>query len=163
MNLTILFLLLLPLLVWSHYYHNQPLINSSGIFYNKKGIAQITNSQLTLLSHINITYLSDATRILHEYFIKTQDICTLTVKDPSYNNHISYHCEQTLKLIENELDEIDRKHNILQQLSQLSSIRKRRGLINGVSYALEWIFGIPDATDAQYYEDSIKALINNNQ
>ncbi|XP_076238650.1 uncharacterized protein LOC143181877 [Calliopsis andreniformis] len=137
--------------------------NSSGIFFNKKGIAQIANSKLTLLTHINITYLNDATHILHEYFVKTQGICTLAVKDPSQHNHISYHCERILKLIEDELDEIDRKHNILQQLSQQSSIRKKRGLINGVSYALKWIFGTPDADDAQYYEDRIKTLVNNNR
>lgn len=85
MNLTTPFLLLLPLLVSSHNYYTQQFPNSSGIFYNKKGIAQIANSKLTLLTHINITYLNDATRILHEYFVKTQGICTLAVKDRSFS------------------------------------------------------------------------------
>ncbi|XP_063974297.1 uncharacterized protein LOC135161002 [Diachasmimorpha longicaudata] len=49
-------------------------------------------------------------------------------------------------------------------MTERSIIRKKkRGLINGLSYIFKWSFGMPNADDAQYYEDSIKMLTNNNR
>ncbi|KAL3272284.1 hypothetical protein HHI36_022764 [Cryptolaemus montrouzieri] len=42
----------------------------------------------------------------------------------------------------------------------VSNIRNKRGLIKGISYALKWLFGTPDADDAQFYSDSINSIIN---
>ncbi|XP_063920701.1 uncharacterized protein LOC135135549 [Zophobas morio] len=41
--------------------------------------------------------------------------------------------------------------------------RKRRGIVNGVSTGLKWLFGIPDADDAEFYSDSIKSLLSQNR
>lgn len=39
--------------------------------------------------------------------------------------------------------------------------RRKRGLINFVGDAFKWLFGTPDAGDAQFYSDSINQIINN--
>nr|XP_012143825.1 PREDICTED: uncharacterized protein LOC105662855 [Megachile rotundata] len=115
-----------------------------------------------------MTYLKEARLILQKTYLKSQNLCTITLKDVEEFNHVNYHCEQTLSVVKNELNNISilfsSKHEILYQLvGQESSKRKRRGLINGVSYALNWLFGTPDADDAQYYTDSINMLLNNNK
>nr|XP_034172623.1 uncharacterized protein LOC117600814 [Osmia lignaria] len=163
MNQTILILLLLPLLASSHFFSHHPFEKSSGIFYNKKGTVLIANSKLTLLSYMNKTHLNNAIMIIDNYLVKTKAICNLTLQDPTRKGHTSFHCERTIQLIEAEVLEINSKREILQQLTEKLVIRKRRGLLNGMSYLLKWAFGTPDADDAQFYEDSIKTLINNNR
>lgn len=34
--------------------------------------------------------------------------------------------------------------------------RFKRGILNGESYVLKWLFGTPDADDAEYYNEAIK-------
>ncbi|CAK9822353.1 Envelope fusion protein [Anthophora retusa] len=163
MNQTILILLLLPLLTSSQPSSHLPFKETSGIFYNKKGIAQIANSKLTLLSYMNKTHLNNAFATINTYLVKTKDICNSTLQDPTRKGHTSFRCEYSINLIEAELLEINTKREILQQLTEKLNIRKKRGLLNGMSYLLKWAFGTPDANDAQFYEDSIKALISNNR
>lgn len=60
----ILLSLLLPHQIISFtYYKINPIDNSSGIFYNHLGTARISNNKLTLLSHLNLTFLDEAWNI----------------------------------------------------------------------------------------------------
>lgn len=43
------------------------------------------------------------------------------------------------------------------------SLRFKRYFINGVCYAFNWLFGIPDAEDAKYYTTSINNLLIDNK
>ncbi|KAF5291672.1 hypothetical protein FQA39_LY14309 [Lamprigera yunnana] len=43
------------------------------------------------------------------------------------------------------------------------SNRFKRKIFDGVSYVINWLFGIPDANDAEFYENSIKTLLQDNQ
>ncbi|KAK9687374.1 Integrase zinc binding domain [Popillia japonica] len=80
------------------------------------------------------------------------------------SNHVSFHCERTLELIKQRLTEIKTKDEILNHLSvKESHTRKRRGLIDGASYALKWLIGTPDADDANYYSGSINTLLEDNK
>ncbi|KAK2575228.1 hypothetical protein KPH14_012810 [Odynerus spinipes] len=164
MNPTILLLLLLPISVIPLYYTNSPITHASGMFYDKLGVTQICNKKLTLLTHINITYLNQTRDILKLNYIKSQNLCSIILKDEIDRNHVSFHCEQSLKTINEELQDIEKKSEILNHLTnQETSKRKRRGLINGVSYAINWLFGTPDAGNAQFYTDSINMLRNDNK
>ncbi|XP_043251579.1 uncharacterized protein LOC122396899 [Colletes gigas] len=164
MNWTLCILLALPFLTNGHYFSNTPITNSSGIIYNKLGIAKTSNTQLALLTHINITYLDEARLILETIYLKSKNLCTFKMKDEEGYNYTNYNCEQTLNVINDELKNINSKHEILHQLAgQGIDKRKRRGLVNAVSHAFKFLFGVPDANDAQYYTDSINMLLNNNR
>ncbi|XP_051159124.1 uncharacterized protein LOC127280270 [Leptopilina boulardi] len=162
MKLTIFLSLLLPKLILSLPYTNTPLNHTSGILYDKKGIAKISNSKLTLLAHINFTHLNDARIIVVNNAIQSQYLCKKLSDAPYARGHVSFHCERAVRLIFELINEINRKNEILQQLTTQLSIRQRRGLMNGVSYAVNWLFGIPDADDAEYYSENIHKLINDN-
>ncbi|KAF5269662.1 hypothetical protein FQA39_LY08585 [Lamprigera yunnana] len=43
------------------------------------------------------------------------------------------------------------------------SNRFKRKIFDGVSYVINWLFGIPDANDAEFYENSIKTLLQDNR
>ena len=72
--------------------------------------------------------------------------------------------KSTLSMIKDQFSDITVKDETIHHLSsQRLQSRKRRGLINGVSYALNWLFGTPYADDAQYYTDSINTLLNDSR
>ncbi|GLV43803.1 hypothetical protein CBL_11617 [Carabus blaptoides fortunei] len=152
----LLFFLFLPFVhSTSNLYTNTPYNKSSGIFYNNLGEAKITNSKLTLLGHINVTHLNRALDKAKHFYAKSSNLCTTALKDKRNHNFVSFHCEPTLKLINEQLAEITNKAEILSHITgRVISPRKRKGLVNGVSYALNWLFGTPDADDAKYYSDN---------
>lgn len=157
-------LTLLPLTNGILFYNNTLLHNSSGIFYNHLGISQISTTKLTLLSYINITQLQKSRDIAMNYFSKSSRLCNLALEGSSKQNHVSFHCELTLKIISDQLKQINEKDEVLSHISgKIPETRRKRGLINGVSYALHWLFGTPDADDAKYYSNSINSLFNNNK
>ncbi|XP_076677765.1 uncharacterized protein LOC143373928 [Andrena cerasifolii] len=158
MNLSILQFLLFPIPIISLYFTNTPVNDSSGIFYNKKGDAQISNTELTLLIFLNITYLSEARETVTVNYLKLQNLCRIFSKDiiGSY-----VHCQQILKLIDEDINNIDNKHEILYNLmGQKSNNRKQCGLIDGISYLSNLLFGTSDANDAHFYANSINILSN---
>ncbi|XP_076230268.1 uncharacterized protein LOC143176329 [Nomia melanderi] len=160
-------LLLLPLIpntISEAPYINTPLTDTSGIFYRKLGEAKISNTELHLITYVNMTYLSQAKALLDFHFSKSQEICKLLLKEVVVSKQQKSLCEQTLQSVQNELQNIDDKKKILNGLiGRDVKQRKRRGLINGASYILNWLIGTPDADDAKYYSDSIKALLNDNR
>ncbi|XP_029054113.2 uncharacterized protein LOC114881473 [Osmia bicornis bicornis] len=157
-------ILLIPSLISATSYSNTPLSDSSGIFYQKLGIAKISNTELHLVTHINITYLSQLKALLENYLTRSQKLCNLMLNRTENSNSEHFRCEQTLQSVRSELKNIENKGEILNALTGIShENRKRRGLINGASYILNWLIGTPDADDAQYYSESIKSLLNDNR
>lgn len=161
----LLFFIFLPFAyLTSNFYTNIPYNKSSGIFYNNLGEAKIENSKLTLLAHINVTHLNKAFDKAKHFYAKSLNLCTTALNDKRNHNFVSFHCELTLKLIKEQLAEITNKAEILSHITgRVISPRRRRGLVNGVSYALNWLFGTPDADDAKYYTDSINTLLSDNR
>lgn len=137
------------------------LSNSSGLFYNNLGTASISTSHLTLLSHVNITQLDKSHIVLKKHYSKITNLCSsrnsLTIESRNF-------CTQTLHIIRDQIKDIDEKSEILSHISsnEIKS-RRKRGLINGVSYVLKWLIGTPDAKDAEFYTDSITSLVTENK
>lgn len=145
-------------------YNISSLTQTSGLFYNFIGSTQISNSKLTLLTHLNVSYLIEGREALERYYTKSIGLCKLAMKDNNEHNHASFHCDQTLRIINDQLKEIYTSMETLNYLTgRIENTRRKRGLINGVSYALNWLFGTPSASDAQYYTDSINALLQDNK
>lgn len=79
--------------------------------------------------------------------------------------HTSLHCESSLTTIEGAISPLESKlesvHNLIGHGYDASKIR--RGIFDGVSYVTNWLFGIPDAKDAEFYSQSINDLLHNNK
>lgn len=112
----------------------------------------------------------------------------ITLSMQSYSSSLSYchitedvdtiTCNMTLSLIKQQLTDLASQfHDIENQHVQnsknkrsirdydfikipLNNKRNKRGILDGVSYPINWLFGIPDADDAKFYQSSIEDLIN---
>ncbi|KAL3283938.1 hypothetical protein HHI36_018106 [Cryptolaemus montrouzieri] len=70
-------------------------------------------------------------------------------------------CQEPLKILNIQIPQLENKFETISHLVGHKTdriLRKRRGLFNGVSYAFNWLFGTPDAADAEFYSKSIKDL-----
>lgn len=82
---------------------------------------KISNTKLTLLTHISIAYLTEGKNILQSYFIESQNLCIAVLKDPVEHNPVSSYCDHNLKLIDKEMRNTDKKHKMLQNLLGFSN------------------------------------------
>lgn len=148
------FLLILLFLHQIKTFQITPIKSSSGLFYKHLGKAQLTTNKFTLLTYYNLTLLSDQINSSYMFYYKSLAIC-----NKLYTSHIDFHCQNQLKYIRTKIDSIQANYAIISH--QLAIIRQKRGLINGVGDGLKWLFGVPDADDAQFYTDSINSLMSN--
>lgn len=158
----LLFLFLIPAIVTQNSVSITDLKNSSGIFYRNLGHSSISNFKLTLITYANISYLGEAHSTLKNYFLRSLSLCKMASINAE-SSHVEFYCEQTLKIISEQLSEIQSKNEILSHVLGRNIHRKRRGIINGISYGLKWLAGTPDSDDANYYAESINDLFNNNR
>lgn len=108
----------------------------------------------------------------------------ISLSTESYRNSLSLctiiddpiPCKMTLSLIHQQLDDLTSQFTDIQnQHSDLTRFKRsptynsnlnfghsltKRGILDGVSYPINWLFGIPDADDAKFYRSSIEDLIN---
>lgn len=164
MNLTILILLMIPFPIISQsFYSNHPFSPTTGLYYLKKGKTKISNTESTFSIHLNVTPLYQDKLSLKAKLIQTQNICNTIIQDSNNDNHSRLYCEQILNLIKDEINEIRNKYDVLKQLIDRSSTRKKRGILNPFSYPFKWLFGTPDANDAQFYTNNVNLLLNDNE
>ncbi|KAK9728134.1 Baculovirus F protein [Popillia japonica] len=71
-----------------------------------------------------------------------------------------YDCRNQLRYINTKSQAIKQIFRIISQEMNFNLNRKRRGLFNGIGDGLKWLFGVPDADDAEFYSDSIESLSN---
>ncbi|KAL3290363.1 hypothetical protein HHI36_023705 [Cryptolaemus montrouzieri] len=129
---------------------------SSGILFQDLGQVKLSNEVYTLLTFINLTHINEKITMLNNYYSISKDICNL-----ARSSHISNDCYNQLKYIRTKLNSIQSLFNIVAHKIDTYTTRHKRGLINGISYATKWLFGIPNSDDADFYSDSINQLINN--
>lgn len=132
-------------------YQIRPINTTSGFFYKSLGLSKISNNKYNLLVFHNLSILENQEEIISNYFSKSLGLCASTTR---FNYHTS-HCNEQLKIIELKLTQLKNNLDLLSQHS-----RHKRGILNGVSYPIKWLFGIPDSDDAQFYTNSIDELIS---
>lgn len=148
-------------------YTDTNITNKAGIFYHELGVAKISHDHFTLLSFTNISFFETELEFLTRMYLKSKDLCFYTrISDElSKFNKNTYTCRQTLKLINFQINNLEQKFETIKHLTSHSSKdlqRSKRGVFNGLSYALKWLTGTPDSDDAQYYTDAIKNLNEQN-
>ena len=140
-------------------YKNVPIHSRSGIFYHNQGLAKISDSEYTIFSFTNITVLYLKQNLIKDSFNKASIYCNKLIEANT--------CQNALKICASQIQQLNNKYDSISQLightNSLYSINKsKRGIFNGASYVLNWLFGTPDAGDAEYYTKSINALNNKN-
>lgn len=161
---TYLFLILFTIFSLSHQipFNVNNIDQKSGIFYHNMGKVLLYSDQLTLLTFTNITFYVNKLQITKNMFTKSTNICNHIHEF----EHVTYHCSNSLKLIQIQIPNLERKLETITHLvghRHENPNRKRRGIVNGISTALKWLFGVPDADDAKYYDEAIKSLVNKNR
>lgn len=81
-------------------------------------------------------------------------------------SHDEFICNDRLETFQYEIKTINDKFDSLSHLTTHEPVefkhRVKRGLFDGVSYAFKWLFGVPDAEDAQHYTEAIESISQQN-
>lgn len=137
-------------------YKVTPINTSSGILYQHRGKAQLSTHEYTLLNYYNLSLVTQQISFIQHYYYDSLAICNLAISE-----HYTMECRNQLRYMDTKLSSIKSNFRIISHQLNISANRKRRGLMDGVGYAITWLFGNPNAKDAAYYSDSISSLVNN--
>lgn len=134
--------------------------NKSGIFYRNLGHVKLNIDELTLLSYTNVSFYQRKLKFINSIFTKTLSICGELDRAEIH----SFHCKESLNFAKIQLPQLASKFDTLSHLvsNEFPNHRAKRGIFNGGSYVFNWLFGTPDADDAEYYSESIKMLVEKN-
>lgn len=147
-------------------YEILPIDTQAGIFYNNIGTTKISHDYFTLLSFTNISLYQDKLELIKNVYSRSINLC----RHPNENftrltRPYRFACNEHVESLRYALARLDEKFETISHLTShdISNIRRsKRGLVDGVSYAFKWLFGIPDADDAKYYADAITTIEKQN-
>lgn len=149
-----------PLTFSTNLYSITQLNNGIGIYFNNLGNAKISNTKFTLLSYFNLSVYDEKFMQLENYFEKSSTLCSHK-STSALSNHAIYFCKNSIQNLQIDIDSLKDKVETVKHLT--GHTRNKRGIFNGASYAFHWLFGIPDADDAKFYDDSIKSLLDDDK
>ncbi|CAG9135185.1 unnamed protein product [Plutella xylostella] len=122
------------------------------VYYDTVGSVQMIHDEWILLMYCNLSNYWDGMGRIKTYFARLNDLCEKT--DPRY-------CTTTLNQLQNEMELLDHYNSILLSPNYHLMKRKKRGLINGVGYVANSLFGVLDQRFADKYQEDIKTMQNN--
>ncbi|KAK6616772.1 hypothetical protein RUM43_015121 [Polyplax serrata] len=133
----------------------------SGIFYNDLGDASITNTDFTILTVVSLGQSFQNLEKLKETNSYSQDFCSSNDLSRGHD-YILHFCENSIQMLNKNILRLEEKvATINGLLGYPNDSREKRGLFNSVSYGLKWLFGVPDASDAEFYSKSIHQVLSN--
>lgn len=148
------------------YYKIFRLGNHVGLYYNHLGRVQLTNSKYTLLTYVDLATANQQYNQLLRSYTKSLNMCTWkpnqTISDVN-----AYFCQNSFRTINSRISAIKGKTQIINFVSASKSNSgnniSKRGLFDGTSCVLHWLFGTPDAKDAKFYKEAIESVIHDNR
>jgi hypothetical protein len=122
------------------------------VYYDTMGKLQLIHDEWTLLMYYNLSSYWQTVDRVENYLDGIKDLCQKT--DPRY-------CQTTMQQLYHEMDLLNYYNSLLLTPHKHLSARKKRGLIDGVGYVANSLFGILDQRFADKYQKDIKAVKNN--
>jgi hypothetical protein len=127
--------------------------NDQNIYFDKISDLHYIRDEWNLVIYYNMSTYWQAMQNIQKYVIHIQE----NSSNNKYNN-TSY--ESLMLQLDKELDEIDHYNKLL--MSQYSR-RQKRGLIDGVGYIANSLFGVLDERFAEQYQKDIEHIKQNEQ
>lgn len=121
------------------------------IYYDSQGQIALMQDEWILVMYYNLTSYWEGTEQMQSYLKHLKDVCNRM--EPVY-------CATTLTQLNHEMSLLNYYNDILLEPSKHLS-RKKRGLIDGVGYVANSLFGILDQHFATKYESDIQAIQEN--
>lgn len=122
----------------------------SGILFEKLGNVQLTNMDWKILIYFDLRNLKSELKSFKAYMNEIQNACiSITKLDP--------HCQNVIVQIKNNINQFDENQEKIFRLTP----RHKRGLLNGIGKIAKYVFGTLDEDDAEYYNNQILTLENN--
>ncbi|CAG9132520.1 unnamed protein product [Plutella xylostella] len=132
--------------------HITPLGDNRPVYYDDIGDIQLIHDEWKLLMYFNLSTYWNGVRETENYIQKLDSVCNSL--DPRY-------CETTIQQLHHELELLKHYNNLLLVPQRHLSGRNKRGLVNGVGYVANSLFGILDQRFADKYQDDIQAVQTN--
>ncbi|KAH9644706.1 hypothetical protein HF086_016414 [Spodoptera exigua] len=122
------------------------------IYYDTVGKMQVVHDEWILMMYYNLTNYWEGTYRTQTYFDNIKSLCHKTNLQ---------HCRSTMEQLSHEMELLNYYNSILINPHKHLSNRKKRGLIDGVGYVANSLFGILDQQFAKKYQNDIKSLQTN--
>lgn len=122
------------------------------VYYDTVGKMQLVHDEWILIMYYNLTNYWEGIHRTETFFKNVKDIC--------YRTKLQ-HCRTTMEQLTHEMELLSYYNYVLINPHKHLSNRKKRGLVDGVGYLANSLFGILDQNFAEKYQNDIKSIQNN--
>ncbi len=121
-----------------------PITSKSGLFFQNLGIVKNHIDDWHLVTYFNLSQIQEKINTL------------MLIESKIVHYETTYNKTKLSPSLQNNTNSILNDFETLQ--TTVENTRIKRGIFNGGSYALKWLFGTPDSDDAEYYSKSLHSL-----
>ncbi|XP_028176630.1 uncharacterized protein LOC114364612 [Ostrinia furnacalis] len=131
-----------------------PLNRTQGLYFDKIGKLEIIRDEWKLVAYYDLEPYWEGTEAYMKYNEQLEAIC--------HQVKTLAHCDIIMLQLRHSYEELQHYNRILLKNQLKQNTRKRRGLINGVGYLANTLFGVLDDRFVEQYEKDI-GLIHQNE
>lgn len=136
----------------SQYYNNVEIPQSSGIYYEQLETVQFYETSWNIVTYLELSTFEEKLNYLDSIYSKTKQLC-----QHKFLNEISF-CNNN-KILDQLIPSIYKHEKTLKTL--IGNHRQKRALLNIVGSLFRSVFGTLDEVDAEFYNDAINRVNQN--
>lgn len=136
----------------SQYYNNVEIPQSSGIYYEQLETVQFYETSWDIVTYLELSTFEEKLTYLDNIYSKTKQLC-----QHKFLNEISF-CNNH-KILDQLIPSIYNQEKTLKTL--IGNHRQKRALLNIVGSLFKSVFGTLDEADAEFYNDAINKVNQN--
>lgn len=124
----------------------------SGIFYDKESEIKYYSSNWQFITYLDISSLNNKFQFVKAHYYRTNDLC-----EEINSKSKKFPCQQTLLFLDSKIRTLYQKETSLKDLIGHGRV-KRNGWFNIIGSGLKLLFGTLDSDDAEYYDNAINKV-----